>query len=161
MFEGPVQAATVVSIRELVRSASRLIDRVERDGEIIALGRYGRMVAVLAPVPERMTVDFEGSRRTTAPDDDGGPEEVDLPDWLEQDEIPRRILREALRAHPMPFSPNDFRVPIDRVWVALTRLELANFVERTLRGNRLTPRGVAAARTLEARLDKENGSPPS
>ena len=52
-------AARCVSFRELSRSTAELVGEIERDGKIFALSRYGRLVALLIPLPERLILTFE------------------------------------------------------------------------------------------------------
>ena len=156
----PIEARRAVPIRELARSASALIDRVERDGEIIALSRYGRIVAVLAPTPEKLIVAFEKEDGPTLPsENDGEVGDIELPEWLEKSVVAQALLLRALTVHPMPYSVDGHAFPIKDVLVAKTRLELADFGDQTWRGSFLTPLGVAAAHTLRRRLDRENQRP--
>jgi antitoxin (DNA-binding transcriptional repressor) of toxin-antitoxin stability system len=159
LFErsGTVQASGVVSVRQLARSASGLIDRVERDGDVIALCRYDRMVAILAPLPEKIVVEFEGSGSSPRlPNEDCDVERLELPEWLENRKEAQAILLRALDAHPMPFSNEGLPSPIGDTLGAMTHLELGGFSERTLRGTFLTRLGIAAARVLRRRLDSES-----
>jgi len=155
----PIEAAAAVPIRELSRSPARLIDRVERDGEVIALCRYGRLVAVLAPLPERMVVNFETpvSDRSDVTDD---AVEVEIPEWVENSEAAQAVLGAALESHPMPYHVDSVRHHTSKaVLVAKSKLELAGFGHQAWRGSFLTPLGLAAARMFRRRLDRGNQPP--
>jgi antitoxin (DNA-binding transcriptional repressor) of toxin-antitoxin stability system len=55
-----IKASRAVSLRELSRKIAPLVDEVELEGSVFVLSRYGRMVAVLAPIPERTVLEFSG-----------------------------------------------------------------------------------------------------
>jgi antitoxin (DNA-binding transcriptional repressor) of toxin-antitoxin stability system len=149
----PIRAARVVSVRDLARAPGEVIDDVEWNGGLVVLSRRGRMAAILAPLPERTIVEIVGPERddprplgsSTA----GEPEPPD-PEWLALPSIKRDILTSALGNHPMPFSLNDLaaRHGVRDTSVNVSQLELDGYVERGRRGNRLTGRGVDAARWL-------------
>ncbi len=58
-FDGPLTAAACLPLRDLVRSPGAVMNAVERDGKIIAISRYGRLAALLVPVPERLVLEIE------------------------------------------------------------------------------------------------------
>ena len=162
-----IRATRAVAVRDLARTARALIDQVELNGDVFVLTRYGRMVALLAPIPDRAfigieNVDASGEERSDATRKTGRarreraqPEPIQPdPDWLELDSIKRAILVEVLENHPMPFSLNPLaqRHGVEAMSIAITRLENDDYIERSMRGNRLTPKGVEAARWL-ARSD--------
>ena len=158
----PIEASGAVAVRELARSASAFLNRVERDGEVIAVHRFGRLVAVLAPLPEHLVVRFEND----PPPARRQPEiDIDIPDWLEKSEAAQAILSYALQNHPMPYSIDGVvaasRLPLRDVQINKSMLELEGFADQTLRGNLRTPMGVAAARLLKGRLDTRNDPPAS
>jgi antitoxin (DNA-binding transcriptional repressor) of toxin-antitoxin stability system len=148
MFDpkGAVKATRPVSMRELSRSAGMLIDEIEQNGSIFVLSRHGRMVAVLAPLPERTVIEFTG---TEWPEEIEQEAEIDLK-WRDLDEIQRTIFREALDAHPMPFGIGGLPFPPSPLAIALGTLELRGLVERIGAGRKLTPKGLTAARWLDS-----------
>lgn len=143
----PIRADRVVSMRELAQSAARLIAEIEQDGSVFVLSRHGRMVAVLAPLPERTIVEFEGEVAPQVIEVEGEPD----PRWDELDECETVILLTALESYPMPFGVGGLSLPVNRLGAALGGLELRGFIERIGAGRRLTREGLAAARWLDSR----------
>lgn len=141
-----IRASRPVSMRDLSRSAGALIDEIELNGSVFVLSRHGRMVAVLAPLPERTVVEFKGSEWPAEVEADIAPEAT----WSELDDIERAVLRSAAEAHPMPFGLNGMPFAASELGRALGRLELDGFIERSLSGRRLTREGLAAARWLDS-----------
>jgi len=155
----PVRANRAVSVRELMRTASALIDEVEVDGNIFALCRRGRMVALLTPLPERIMVEFRGpAPRETA---DLEPEPDVQPEWLELGPAADDLLLRALESYPMPFSLEGMAHTASEIGIGLGRLELDGLIELTRSGRRITPQGLATARVLARRLDSRETAPPS
>jgi len=129
-----------------------LIDEIERDGSVFVLSRYGRMVAVLAPLPDRTILEFSGPgwAEETANHEDIEPQ----PEWLNFDDAQRAILREGAEKYPMPFGLSGLGFDVRRVAIAMVRLELEGLIDRMIGGQKLTRAGVAAARWL----DTEDGA---
>jgi hypothetical protein len=72
-------AARCISFRELSRSTADLAGEIERDGKIFALSRYGRLVALLVPLPERLILTFEdGSPMQRSHLHDQADDQIDL-----------------------------------------------------------------------------------
>jgi hypothetical protein len=153
-----VKASRAVSARELAKGARSLIDEIERDGSVFVLSRYGRMVAVLAPIPERTILEFSGPGWNDEDEDCAAPDELaDPPDGLVLDEIQRAVLRNAAQAHPMPFGVGGMPFDVSSLAVALTKLERKGLIGRIGAGRKLTRDGLAAARWL----DSAEAAPPS
>jgi antitoxin (DNA-binding transcriptional repressor) of toxin-antitoxin stability system len=146
-----------VSVRELIRGSSGWFSEVERNGKVFAISRYGRLVALVTPLPERMTLEFaDVIRRTNEEDlDTGGPDDVSADDLVLSDEQ-EAILREGLAG-----ASGWWDAPSDRVvwqWVsALSRLEIASLVKQTAGGYRLTRRGRRVAERLSRSRPSERG----
>ena len=154
-----VKAQRAVSIREFIRCGSRLLDEVERDGSIFVLGRRGKMVALLSPLPERTYIELAGPSPTPEPLDEDLPEEI--PDeWRELSEIQRLLLARGLEDYPRPFSLEGTGYRVADVSIAIVRLELLELVTQDL-SKRLTQAGYDAARWLAARVDKPDAPQPS
>jgi antitoxin (DNA-binding transcriptional repressor) of toxin-antitoxin stability system len=150
----PIKASRSVSLRELSRSMSSLVDEVEMNGSIIVLSRYGRMVAVLAPIPERAVLEFSGNEWPEFELEDT----VEVrKDWAELTEEQRVVLRHAADDHPGDLYVGGVKIPASPLAVALSTLELAGLVERTFTGWKVTTAGLAATRWL----DSVDGEPPS
>ena len=157
-----VKASRAVGLRELVRTARSLIDEIEMNGSVFVISKYGRMVAVLAPVPERTMVEFlgpglgDGARVVERPIEA-------RPEWAELDNLQCRILRTALGNHPMPWQrallddDNEDAPDARSLSIAQTCIELGGYMERSGSGWKLTREGLAAARWL----DSTHASAPS
>jgi len=151
----------------LARSPGALIDEVEWNGEIFVLSRHGRMVAILAPLPERTVVEISGPEPRQRLDRGDylklQTEAEQEPDWLDLSPIGREILLDALDAAPMPFILNDHaaRHGARETGIEYSGLELGGYVETNERGRRLTERGLAAARWIQGSLDRPEAPPPS
>lgn len=126
----PIEASGAVAVRGLARSASAILNRVERDGEVIAVRRFGRLVAVLAPLPERLVVRFENDPPPTRPE----PRiDVEIPEWLADSQPAQAILRHALQNHPMPYGIDGAVVatslPLRDIQINKSLVELDGFAE--------------------------------
>lgn len=156
----PVKANRAVSVRELARDTAALIAAIERDGTVIALSRYGRMVALLTPLPDRIAVEFAGSD----PRPDAAEQDASIavrPEWLELGPVAENILLHAAENHPMPFEFGNLPHAGGALLGAMTRLEMAGLVKRFCPGNRLTSEGLATATALRRRLDTDGNAPSS
>src|SRR6266568_5592262 len=92
----PIKASRAVSMRELSRSISSLMNEVELNGSLFVLSRYGRMVAVLAPIPERAVLEFSGADWPESDfEDDAGSVQV-REAWSELTDQQRIVLRHAV-----------------------------------------------------------------
>ena len=163
----PVRARRAIAVRDLARSAGSLINEIERDESVFVVSRYGRMVAVLAPLPERTIVEVCGQPEPSShlprygdlPEADSEPE----PEWLDLSPLGQEILLDALDAAPMPFILNDHaaRHGARETGIEYSGLELGGYVETNERGRRLTERGLAAAGWIQGSLDRPEAPPPS
>lgn len=156
----PVRANRVVSMRELARSAAALVDEIELNGSVFAIGRRGRMVALLTPLSERTIVEFAGPGMGEAIEAE--PEVEIFPEWLEMGTVANDILLRALETYPRTFSIEGLGHEAGELAISFSRLELAGLTDRTITGGRkLTPEGLATARLLASRLDSREQPPPS
>jgi len=158
----PVRANRAISVRDLARAPRVVLDEVEWNGEIVVLTRHGRMAAILAPLPDRTLVEVSADpakRRAADTEHTTSPAENPEPEWLELTSLQREILIQCLENHPMPFSLNDLarRHGVRDASINVSALEMDGYIDRSIRGNRLTPGGVAAARWLAA----QDAGPPS
>src|SRR5437870_5791381 len=141
-----VKAARAVTLRELVRTAGSLIDEIEMHGNVFALSKYGRMVALVEFIGPGLDDDVKVHE---------GPMDA-RPEWLELDHLQRRILQTAWGNHPMPWQTallyGDESEPApdpSTLGRGLVGIELRRLMERIGSGWNLTRDGVAAARWLD------------
>ena len=152
-----IKAKRSVSVRELQRSAASLVDDVELHGSLFVLSRYGRMVAVLAPIPERTVLEF-GGRNWPDPRVEEETNRVEIrEEWAELDDAQRTVLRHAAADHPARLYISGVTLPVSPLNVAVSRLELMGLLERVVGGWKATVDGLAAARWL----DRAEAAPPS
>lgn len=138
-------AARCISVRELGRSTGLLIDEVERDGKSFVISRYGRMVALVVPLPDRLVFEFSDGIEGLA---ECPGEEIDLEE-LNLNELEREIVKDAAT---VPFwSPEDrpdFTRDVVALATSLGRLELKGLIERTRGGRRATQTARRVAELL-------------
>jgi antitoxin (DNA-binding transcriptional repressor) of toxin-antitoxin stability system len=120
-----------VNTRCLARNTARLLDEIDETGEAVAVVRYGRIVAVLAP--------FDNGQIIAVPE---APLEPHM-DELHIRDADRRVF-ELIAEEPNGFwspdqKPIDLSIP--EVLGSLTRLELAGLIERNVGSFRLTKLG--------------------
>ena len=97
-----MSAARCVPIRELSRSTSDVVAEVEREGRPVVISSRGRMVALLVPLPERLTIEFEeGIPAPTSTE--SGP----VIDELELSELATQFLIDASSTPTGYWSPPD------------------------------------------------------
>jgi len=149
-----IKAKRSVSVRELQRCAASLVDEVELHGSLFVLSRYGRMVAVLAPIPERTVLEFNG-RDWPQPDFEEAADHVEIRgQWAELTDEQRIVLRHAAKDHPSRLHASAVSLPAGPLGAAIGRLELAGFLERVVGGWKATadgsrpPDGSTARRLL-------------
>lgn len=130
---------------------------VERTGEAVLVGRYGRIVAALVPLPERTVLELHGAGSSEAANEDE-PEAQILPEWADLDDAARMVLGRALEAHPMPFGLEGLPPPASKTGAALGSLEMLGLILRDWSGKRLTKEGLVAARWLREGSTTESGS---
>jgi antitoxin (DNA-binding transcriptional repressor) of toxin-antitoxin stability system len=157
-----VRAQRVVSVRDLARGSGKIIDEVERNEAVFVLGRHGRMVALITPLPERTIVEIEG-RDWLSAQKDAEQVRVDVPDaWKMFTEIDRAILATGLDHYPTVFPLSELaKRGTSAVSVRLTHLEMDDLVERTFVGRRLTAEGREAAMWVRANFDRSEAIPSS
>jgi hypothetical protein len=148
-----------VSVRELIRGSSGWFNEIERNGKVFAISRYGRLVALVTPLPERMTLEFADVIRARPDEEEpptGDPDDVGLED-LALDEEQEAILREAFAGTPAWWDAPNHNV----VWkwlAALTELETASLIKLETSGAyRLTRRGRRVAQALSRSPASERG----
>ena len=140
-------AARCVSMRDLARSTSALIREIE-DGGLLAVSRYGRIVAVIVPVPERLLVELAGG---------GAPVNVLLEPaavddqelaTLELTDYERDLLKAAASTRTGYWRPDDGR---DRRLDAraMFKLELEGLLDRSNGFTKITSKGVRIAKALK------------
>lgn len=148
-----LMAARCVSFRELSRSTSGLMNEIERDGKIFAVSRYGRLVALLVPLPERLIIEFENDARTPMPRTPVEDQQVDL-DSLELTELACEFLIDAAS------TPTGFWHVPESALLADQRQALRTLNELDLKGltafvaaglRRITKEGRAVAAALKRR----------
>jgi antitoxin (DNA-binding transcriptional repressor) of toxin-antitoxin stability system len=152
-----VKAKRAVSVRELQRSAAHLVNEVELEDAAFVLCRYGRMVALLCPIPDRTVLEFSGPERPP-PDLEPTTDHAETrEEWAELSDEQRIVLHHAAGVHPSNLHLSTVPLPPSPIAVAVGSLEIAGLMERTLRGWTATAAGLAAARWL----DSEEAAPPS
>jgi antitoxin (DNA-binding transcriptional repressor) of toxin-antitoxin stability system len=152
-----IKASRAVSLRELTRKIAPLVDEVELHGSLFVLSRYGRMVAVLAPIPERTVLEFAG-RDWPEPDFEEVTDRVEVREgWAELSAAQRIVLRRAAEGHPSRLRASEVSLPASSLGAAIGRLELVGLLERVVGGWKATVGGLAAARWL----DSVEAAPPS
>jgi antitoxin (DNA-binding transcriptional repressor) of toxin-antitoxin stability system len=146
----PIKASRAVSMRELSRSISSLVDEIEMNGSLFVLSRYGRMVAVLAPIPERAVLEFSGNDWPAADlEEAAGGVEI-RGEWGELTPEQRTVLSHAAEDHPANLYVSALRIPASPLAVSISRPELAGLLERNISGWKATIQGLAAARWLDS-----------
>ena len=125
-----------VSSRSLARRTAQVLDEIDETGDAVAVVRFGRIVAVLAP--------FDGGQAISMKDKPPEPaiEELKLT------EVDRAIF-ELIAAEPgWSWSPDQkpAALSITEVLASLTRLELEGLIEAYLGRFRLTRRGRSVVR---------------
>jgi prevent-host-death family protein len=152
-MEGPLEpivATGCVSIRELSRSTSELIDRVERDEAAFVISRRGRMVALVTPLPERLALEFDTAVRAVSPDGEvPDATDVDLA-ALQLTELEQEFIVDASLT-PTGFwrAPTAVFVADERAYFdTLAELEFKGLTIRSAGVNRLTKVGRSVAREL-------------
>lgn len=143
-MERPIATADV-SARSLSRATGAVIDRVERDGEVVAVSRHGRYVAVIIPVPEGMVLELDASITANT-------EPVSAPvpsDDVELSDLGRELIIDAASTPTGFWHPPDSAFLEDRqsLLAALFDLEIEGFVSSRGAGAlKITPTGRSAAR---------------
>ncbi len=131
-----IRPRRAVSSRSLARRTARVLDEIDETGDAVAVLRFGRIVAVLAPFDGRQTIGL--AEKPAEPGiDDFGLREVD------------RDIFELIAAEPTRlWSPDQKPAthPITEVLASLTRLELAGLIEANLGRFRLTRLGRSVRR---------------
>jgi hypothetical protein len=127
-----------VSSRMLARATARLLDEIDETGNALAVVRFGRIVAVLAPFEngERIGVEENDPLRERRIDD------FPLGD-LDRD-IFGLIAAEPSGRWSPDHKPADAAIP--DVLGLLSRLELAGLIERNIGSFRLTKLGRSVRR---------------
>jgi hypothetical protein len=157
--QGIVRAQRTVSVRDLARGAGKMIDEIELNRSAFVLSRYGRMVALICPLPERTVVEITGPPEPGARAEEEAPTEE--PDrWRHFDDVQKLLLARGLDAYPKSFSLEGTGFDASKVAVAFSNLELAGLADLE-RGRRLTQLGYEAARWVGARVDSSTGAASS
>jgi len=154
-----VRARRTVSIRELARAAGALLNEIELEDAVFVVGRHGRMVALLSPLPERTVVEVIGSPRDHATE-----AELEVrSEWLELSTVQRDAISMAASAPTGFLSLNSLCSRYDPTTVAIAAngLELGGLLEMTYGGRRITAQGRAAAEWLARDLDRPEPAHPS
>lgn len=142
-FEG--RAVRSVSLRQLSRRTTSLLEEILDDGGAVLVTRYGSPVALLSPL-EDAQIDRMASRRAASEEVDEVAEVV--PDL---DARQRAVLARVVAKFPYSWNANDpwvRREELPATLVAMTKLELAGLVERVPLGLRATKLGKRAHETL-------------
>ena len=143
-------ATRCVPVRTLSRSTAELISRVERDGDVVAVSRNGRLVAVVVPIPATLVLETSDAHEVPriTPVDSG----VD-PNELELSELAREFIIDAA-ATPTGFwwAPDLALLADERSFFrALRELDAQGMTEwHGAKVRRITRKGRAAARALTA-----------
>ena len=150
-FPLELTAARCVSFRELSRSTADLVGEIERDGKIFALSRYGRLVALLVPLPERVILTFDdASPSQMGRVQDQADARIDL-DALDLSELACEFLIDA-SSTPTGFwhAPDSaFMTDARQLFRTLLDLDSKGLTEFfSAKGRRITKEGRAAARVL-------------
>ena len=119
-----------VSSRSLARRTAQVLDEIDETGDAVAVVRYGRIVAVLAPFDNSHPIGIEERPSQSI-------EDLDLRDN-------DRCIFDLIAAEPSRLWSPEHRpatLSITGVLASLTRLELAGLIEPHLGRFRLTKRG--------------------
>jgi len=144
-----IVASACVSIRELSRSTGELIARVECDESAIVISRRGRMVAVVMPIPERLSLELEASEPGSPPDTRTEREaDVDL-DALRLTELEREFIVDA------SLTPTGFWRAPTAVFVADERAYFDTLAELAFKGLTTGSAGVHGITRLGRRVARE------
>lgn len=131
-----IRPRRAVSSRSLARRTAQVIDEIDETGDAVAVLRFGRIVAVLAPFDDRQAIGLD--EKPAEPGiDDFGLRELD------------RNIFELIAAEPTRFWSPDQKPATHSVTEALaslTRLELAGLLESNLGRFRLTRLGRSVRR---------------
>ena len=139
-----------VTMRELIRHPARWFKEVEWNGKVVAISRRGRLVAILAPFPERITFEL-GDRVPTRREEPAATQEQELEfEKIDIDETARQFLRDALADVPLWWEPPD-RESMTRYAVACMDLQIAKLMTHRFGRYTLTPTGRAMAAWLTSR----------
>ena len=153
MSDGHLVVSKCVSYRELSRSTAPVMNEVERDGSAVAISRYGRIVALVIPVPERVTFEFEGSGREATVGRIAAEPDPDL-DEIELTELGREFLVDAAST-----PTGNWRAP-DRIYLedprrfsgTLHELHIKDLAEWQGSGRvKITRKGRSVAQVLRDR----------
>lgn len=143
-------ATTCVPVRTLSRSTAELISRVERDGDVVAVSRNGRLVAVVVPVPGTLVLETSDAHQVRS---DAGVHPAVAPEELELSELARGFIIDAA-ATPTGFwtAPDLALLADERAFFrALRELDAKGMTERHgAKIRRITKKGRAAAEALAA-----------
>ena len=140
MAQGSDPAARCISIRDLARSTSSLISEIEGGG-LLAVSRYGRIVAVIVPAPERMLIELDGVAPPAI--EEAEIEAADLTDYE------RDLLIEAASTPTGYWRPEDGR-DVQSDFRAMFNLELQGLLDRSNGFTKITGKGVRIAKALSA-----------
>lgn len=142
------KAATCIPIRELARSTSALISQVETDERIFAVSRYGRIVALLIPVPDQVLLEFEeppaAVRRPEAVSSHEPREQIET---MRLSSYERALLAEAASTPTGYWRPAEGR-DMNADSRALFQLELYGLLDRSNGFTRITRDGLRVAKAL-------------
>lgn len=142
-----------VSARGLARGMARILDEIEETGRAVAVVRYGRISAVLAPMDRSPRVGDPSDWQPKLPplDDEIGDESVEV------SFVAREVLDAILASDTGLYSPNERlgqRTISERI-VGCSELELAGIVDRFGASFRLTKKGMRIADQVSVRRAAE------
>jgi antitoxin (DNA-binding transcriptional repressor) of toxin-antitoxin stability system len=126
-----IRPRRAVSSRSLARRTAQVLDEIDETGDALAVVRFGRIVAVLAPFDDGEAI---GLKERTAEE---GIEELGLRS------VDRSLFEMIAAESTRLWSPDQkpAALSITEVLASLTRLELAGLIEANLGRFRLTKRG--------------------
>ena len=149
-METGVRKTRAVSARELSRRMASLLDEVEAESSALVVVRYGRPAAML--VPFRETVERPQLPRITEIGSSPAMEDRDEDDdQIELNDDNRTVVLGVARCPYRHWTPSQADLPVSRLAVALSRLELVGLIERGGGPSwHLTARGERLARKLDS-----------
>lgn len=147
-----LSAARCVSFRELSRSPAGVLDEMERDGKIFAISRYGRLVGLLVPLPDRVTLEFDRDPTPISVERLEMEDDVDI-DALDLTDLAREFLIDAASTPTGYWHAPDSALVADSqsYFCTLFFLDMQSLTDSSDGSRRITAKGRKVAHALVRR----------